>query len=496
MFDDIKINAGEFVVVCGHSGSGKTTFLKELLERCKNDGIKAGYVMQNFDAQIVTDNVWHELCFGLENLGTEPDVMHRRVAEVCSYFGIGDWLEKDTATLSGGQKQLLNLAGVMALTPELLLLDEPVSQLDPVAAGNFLNTVKKLNAELGITVVIAEHRLEELFECADRVLVFENVKVAFDFVPGKTPVKKDDLIVPFLPAAARIALNIEENVQAEELPLSVKDGRKWLSSRVRDCSGALRCSTVVEPVETAVEQWRRKPEPRKARPDALLKIKNLTFNYDKNSPEILSQLNLDIYGGEIFAVVGANGSGKSTLLKLIAGLKKPSGGKIKTDRNTKVFLLPQNVRNIFTHETVRGELESAGWDGKTELKVVNFGLDVHPYDVSGGEMQKLALEMILLQKPDIILLDEPTKGLDNGFKIEFSNILKNLAAEGLAVVIVCHDLEFCAYTADKVSIMFEGQLKGTGSPQEFFAGNNFYTTAVNRMCRGIVDGAVIEEDLL
>ncbi len=495
MFEDIKIESGEFVLICGKSGSGKTTFLRELLQRYKTEGVCAGYVMQNFDAQIVTDKVWYELCFGLENKGVDRKTMHRRVAEVCSYFGITDWLDRDTAMLSGGQKQLLNLASVMVLTPSVLLLDEPVSQLDPVAAGNFLNTVRKLNDELGITVVIAEHRIEELFDCASRILFFSEMK-AVEYKKDNSGVIDIEEIKSFLPVPARIALETGLSVNKNSLPFSVKDGRNFLKSCVRDRRGS-------EAVNQGTLRWPElslingaEAEPRIARPDALVKIKDLCFCYDKHGPEILSELNLDIFAGEIFAVVGANGSGKSTLLKLIAGLKKPVSGKIVKNKNVRIFLLPQNVRNIFTRDSVREELKSAGWDEQKPLQIVNFDLDVHPYDISGGEMQKLALEMILLQQPDIILLDEPTKALDNVFKKEFSDILKNLAACGKAVFIVCHDLEFCAVTAGRVAIMFEGQLSGLGTPGEFFGGNNFYTTAANRMSRGIVDGPVTEQNLV
>ncbi len=502
-FDEIKINRGEFVLVCGKSAGGKTSFLNLLAAAYEKQGIKAGFVMQDFDAQIVTDKVWHELSFALENSGTPRPVMHRRVAEVCSYFGIYDWLEKDTALLSGGQKQLLNLASVMAMTPEVLLLDEPSSQLDPVTAQNFLATVRRLNLELGLTVVIAEHRLEELFPVSDRILYIENMQVTFDGRPEEMtacPGISED----FLPCAARIAVNNKVDGK-EKIPVSVREGRLWLKERLRDCKPIAASAVRTAGVVSVSEGCKARPGADGASPEAegqprkkekILECRKVTFAYEKGR-EVLGSLDFELFRGEIFAGVGANGSGKSTFLKILCGLLKPQGGKVKVEGGRSVFLLPQNVKNIFTRRTVREELEECGWHEGEKLTVLDEKLsDRHPYDISGGEMQKLALEKILLKKPDVILLDEPTKGLDNAFKKEFSSMLKSLAGRGITVVLVCHDLEFCAYTADRVGMFFEGRISGPESPRDFFNGNNFYTTGVNRICRGLLEGAVTEGDVI
>lgn len=444
--DGIKIKRGQFVLVLGKSAAGKTTFIKSLYKKYLADGVKAGYVMQNFDEQIVTDKVWHELCFALENLGTDRLTMQRRVAEVCSYFGISSWLKKDTALLSGGQKQLLNLASVMATTPDVLLLDEPTSQLDPIAAQNFISTVKKLNTDFGITVIMSEHRIEELFALSDRILFFESKKIALDVTPSDFVTHSE--YSAFFPIKYRQNLSTAPG----EDSVKVNETRSFLNT--------------------------------------VICCHNLSFRYGPKEDEVLSDLNIQINGGEIFAGVGANGSGKSTFLKLLCGLKKPTGGKIKIAKDASIFLLPQNVKNIFTCRSVRDELLECGWDGITGADVKTPGflidsslLDRHPYDISGGEMQKLALQKILLKKPDIILLDEPTKALDNAFKIEFASILKKLASSGITIILVCHDLDFCEMTADRVSLFFEGQLVGTAGAGEFFAGNNFYTTAKNKLLR-------------
>ena len=488
-FDEIKIQKGEFLLVCGPSAGGKTTFLEKLYKKYEEQGLKTGYVMQNFDAQIVTDKVWHELCFALENTGTEVAVMHRRVAEVCSYFGMEHLLKNDTANLSGGQKQLLNLAGVMAMCPQVLLLDEPTSQLDPVTAQNFLATVRRLNLELGITVVIAEHRLDELFAVSDRVLFVDKMQGVFLETPQN--IIKKGIPEEFIPVVSRCAIKNDKNL--EEIPLTVRQGRAWLLKRVSDCSPKVdRRSEATRTM--SVSEGRN--ERRQSRHPPIIEFKNVCFSYDKNLDEVLCQMNLKIEEGEIFAGVGANGSGKSTFLRLLCGLLKCSSGKICIQRKKRVFLLPQNVKNIFTRRTVREELEECGWNGKDELTVFDKNLcERHPYDLSGGEMQKLALEKILLKRADIILLDEPTKGLDNAFKNELTEILKKLSKQGITVVLVCHDLEFCARTADRVGMIFEGQMSSICGVHEFFSGNNFYTTGINRMCHGIFDEAVVEEDV-
>ncbi|MBR4448707.1 MAG: ATP-binding cassette domain-containing protein [Treponema sp.] len=451
--EEIKIQRGQFVLVLGKSAAGKTTFIKSLYKKYLVEGIKAGYVMQNFDEQIVTDKVWHELCFALENLGTDRLTMQRRVAEVCSYFGISSWLKKDTALLSGGQKQLLNLASVMATTPDVLLLDEPTSQLDPIAAQNFLSTVKKLNTDFGITVIISEHRIEELFALSDRILFFESQKIALDVTPSDFVTHTQ--YSAFFPVKYRSA----SALNASDADIELGGADKMAFDGRGESSNAVIC-------------------------------RNLSFRYGPKEEEVLSDLNIVIRRGEIFAGVGANGSGKSTFLKLLCGLKKTTAGKIKIAKDASIFLLPQNVKNIFTCRTVRDELLECGWDGVTgagtsenNFLIDSALLDRHPYDISGGEMQKLALQKILLKKPDIILLDEPTKALDNAFKIEFASILKKLAASGITVILVCHDLDFCEMVADRVSLFFEGQLVGTAGAEEFFAGNNFYTTAKNKLLR-------------
>lgn len=490
--DKFCIEEGLFILVCGKTGSGKTTFLNRVEQQLSQEGCKTGFVFQDFDAQIVTDKVWHELAFGLENNGFKRSLMERRVAEVSTYFGISDWLSTNTDSLSGGQKQLLNLASTMALSPDFLLLDEPLSQLDPIAAGNFLNTVKKINREFGITVVMSEHRLEEVFADCDRLVFLDDMKILFCGEAKKVcrsicDYSKDgeNVFFDFLPAPARLCSKIVLKEGIEDLPLSVAEGKKFIKER-RDCFAKEFCTEKSKDSDVSAPDKK----------EDLIFVKELSFRYSKKSDWVLQELSFGIKENSISAIVGSNGSGKSTLLKLLSKILTPTSGTIRVDSSAKdkICLLPQNVRNLFTKHTVLQELEDCGFcadcknlgeEVKSLIAYLKEKFSAHPYDLSGGEMQKLALAKLLLKKPKVLLLDEPTKALDNSYKKELSGLLKSLAKSGLSVVMVCHDLEFCAYTAHSVSLMFEGKLVGSGSAEEFFKENNFYTTAINRLCRGI-----------
>lgn len=486
--------------MCGKSGGGKTRFLAGLKERFQKKNISVGFVRQNFDAQILTDKVWSELSFALENEGLPHEKIFRRVGEVANYFGLNKWLSKDTAFLSGGEKQLLNLAAVTAVSPDVLLLDEPTSQLDPAAASNFLAAVQKLNREFGITVVIAEHRIEDIFSLSDRVIFFDKGKAVFFDTPEKTARflrnYSNGIGMEFLPAAARLFFENETDFSSK-IPLNVAQGRIWISEflragknfRVTDGRHAAGDERDFTLIEAQAECRTAGPERSEGNARKIIQVRNVSFCYEKKVP-ILKDLTFDIFEGEIFAVAGANGSGKSTFLKILQGIERASGGKIKIF-GKKMRMLPQNVRDLFVHESARLELEECGWNGG-ELAFFDGDLNAHPFDLSGGEMEKLALEKIFVQKPEIILLDEPTKGLDNAFKKELAAALRKIASGGVTFVLVCHDLEFCAMCADRVSLLFDGTLSGTSCAAEFFAGNNFYTTAMNRMFRGIAgaDGDV------
>ena len=515
----LSIEKGEYIVLCGKSGSGKTTLLRQLksvlapygkksgeilfngtpVEKIsqRDQAAKIGYVMQNPDDQIVTDKVWHELAFGLESLGCDQKTMRARVAEMACYFGIQDWFHKDVANLSGGQKQLLNLASIMAMQPEVLILDEPTSQLDPIAASDFLNTVRKINLELGTTVIITEHRLEDIFPYADRAIVMDGGKVIADDTPrniGKRLYEQKNDMFAAMPTPVRVFYGAESN---GDCPLTVREGRTWLS---KTCSNP-KVTTLPATESEAVTE------------NPALVLKELWFRYEKDSPDILRGVNAEVPAGSLYAIVGGNGAGKSTTLKAICGICKPYRGKVKVfgkqvNKYTSAELfggclamLPQDPKSLFVKKTVREDLAEMTKDQKKLSEIaavceIENLLDSHPYDLSGGEQQRSALAKVLLTNPKLLLLDEPTKGIDSFFKEKLAAILCKLKAQGITIVMVSHDVEFCARYADMVSMFFDGQILTTDTPRRFFGNNSFYTTAANRMSRHVFDLAVTAEDVV
>ena len=517
---NLTVHKGEYIVLCGKSGSGKTTLLRHLksvltphgkrsgeilfngvpMENVsqRDQSSKIGYVMQNPDDQIVTDKVWHELAFGLESLGCDQKTMRSRVAEMACYFGIQDWFHRDVANLSGGQKQLLNLASIMAMQPEVLILDEPTSQLDPIAASDFLNTVRKINIELGTTVIITEHRMEDIFPYADRAIVMDGGSVIADDTPrnvGKLLYEQKNDMFAAMPTPVRVFYG---SGGAGDCPLTVREGRNWLSR-----------SFVEEPkIKTVVE-----PQLDEEIGNTALSMKELWFRYEKNSPDIMRGVSAEVPTGSLYAIVGGNGAGKSTTLKAICGICRPYRGKVKVFgkpvekyKSSELFggtlaMLPQDPKSLFVKKTVREDLEEMTKDKTliTEIAAtcqIEKLLECHPYDLSGGEQQRAALAKVLLTQPKLLLLDEPTKGIDSFFKETFAEILKELKAKGITIVMVSHDVEFCARYADLVSMFFDGQILTTDHPRRFFGNNSFYTTAANRMSRHVFSMAVTAEDVV
>ncbi|MBP3673050.1 MAG: ATP-binding cassette domain-containing protein [Oscillospiraceae bacterium] len=517
---NLTIHKGEYVVLCGKSGSGKTTLLRHLksvlaphgkksgeilfngvpVEQVsqRDQSSKIGYVMQNPDDQIVTDKVWHELAFGLESLGCDQKTMRARVAEMACYFGIQDWFHRDVANLSGGQKQLLNLASIMAMQPEVLILDEPTSQLDPIAASDFLNTVRKINIELGTTVIITEHRLEDIFPYADRAIVMDGGKVIADDTPrniGKLLYEQNNDMFAAMPTPVRVFYGAQGEGNC---PLTVREGRNWLSKEF-SAEPANR-SMPIPALNDEIE-------------NPALSMKELWFRYEKDSPDILRGVSAEVPAGSLYAIVGGNGAGKSTTLKAICGICKPYRGKVKVFgkpvekyKSAELFggtlaMLPQDPKSLFVKKTVREDLEEMTKD-KALIEAtaatcqITQLLESHPYDLSGGEQQRAALAKVLLTQPKLLLLDEPTKGIDSFFKETFAKILKELQSKGITIVMVSHDVEFCAKYADMVSMFFDGQMLTTDTPRRFFGNNSFYTTAANRMSRHVFSMAVTAEDVV
>ena len=520
----LSIKESEFVVLCGKSGCGKSTLLRHLKKSMNPYGnklgsvcfdgeeiedmsdrdaaSKIGYVQQNPDNQLVTDKVWHELAFGLESLGYSNSVIKRRVAEMASYFGIQTWFRKSVSELSGGQKQLLNLASVMAMQPEILILDEPASQLDPIAARDFLSTVHRLNRELGVTIVISEHRLEEIFPLADRAIVMDEGRIIANAKPGEVAIQlagsggEESVHPMYYGMPPVMKLFPRELVRWQDsLPMTLREGRILMEKLFENGTLKLKDGEVhnsVEGKEAAI-----------GRP--AIKLKNLYFRYAKNSDDVLRGLSLEIEEGKLHCLLGGNGSGKSTTLKAICGIIKPQSGKVKLADNLRAAMVPQNPQALFTEisceeEVLEGmcyqklEIEEKVRRTEEMLKLMEIEhlRKANPYDLSGGEQQRLALAKVMVSNPDILLLDEPTKGLDPFFKQTLGRILRSLCKENKTIFMVSHDIEFCAEFGDRCSMFFDGEIATSGSAKEFFSGNNFYTTVENKLtrkwCEGIITG--------
>ena len=516
-----SVKSGEFVTVCGQSGCGKTTLLRLLKPAISPVGEKSGgiyfddkalteldprrqaaeigFVMQRPDQQIVCDKVWHELAFGAESLGLPNTEIRARVAEMAAFFGLENWFHNKTSDLSGGQKQLLNLASVMVMQLSVLILDEPTSQLDPIAAREFLETLKQLNLELGTTIIISEHRLEEVIPISDRVVVMDDGRIIADGCPKEVARQLTDskhIMAKALPVPMRVFGALE---RSGEVPLTVRDGRVWLEEFAR--------TNPVFPDRIP----RDLPAENKA---VAVTVRNAWFRYGRELPDVVKGMSFDAFSGEIFALMGGNGAGKSTVLSLISDINTPYSGKILINgvplkKISNLYdgvlgVLPQNPEYLFVKNTVRLDLEDMvrGKNGEKEVEEISSLcrienlLERNPADLSGGERQRAALAKVLLKKPKILLLDEPTKGMDSGFKDELARILKNLAQSGVAVILVSHDIEFCAKYADRCALMFDGEIISSARPREFFAGKSFYTTSANRMARRVLPAAVLAEDII
>lgn len=520
---NLSVERGSFILICGESGCGKTTLLRllknEIAPFGKQEGeiiynktdIKTltqhvscsdiGFVGQNPDQQIVTDKVWHELAFGLENLGYKSNDIRKRVCEMASYFGIENWYHKSTNELSGGQKQILNLASVMVMQPKLLLLDEPTSQLDPIASTEFITTLQRLNSELDLTIILVEHRMEELFPLIDNVMALENGSVIFNGASKKACVSlKNHKLISGFPSSARIwsKLNIDC-----ECPVTVKEGREFLNNNFADKKGK----------EIEIKAY-PKSEP-------VLQADSVYFRYDKKSSDILSDFKITVNKSEIYSILGGNGTGKTTALNILSGLDKPYKGRIKVlgkriseykgnslYRNT-LALLPQNPQTMFIKDNVYQDfqeiLSSTEYSEKgkedliktvsEELSITRL-LDKHPYDLSGGEQQKCALAKILLTEPRVLLLDEPTKGMDAFYKNNLTDIMKRLKFKGMTIIMVSHDIEFSATVSDRCALLFDGEIISEDIPNKFFSDNSFYTTSASRISRDLFRNSILCDEVV
>ncbi len=528
---NLSIEEGEFVLVCGPSGCGKTTLIKQLLPAVSPYGTVEGglfisgkrieeiddselvtmfgYVGQNPINQMVTDKVWHELAFGMENLGLSQDVMERRIAEICEFFGMQSWLDRDVSTLSGGEMQMVHLASVMVMEPNVLILDEPTAYLDPLAGRNLLGMIKRINIELGTTIIIVEHHLEEVYGMSDKVVAMGKAQIHHVGTPKG--VAKELGFRAGLPSSLLIAKEVDDG--CSDLPLTVSEGQRWIAKRFEGvCLDEYNEKMVSKEFDDSFSGLSINKE--------LIKLKDISFSYD-NTKVVLEDCNLSVHEGEIFALLGGNGTGKSTLLQIICQTLKQSFGNIwifgkKVNGNKNVPLgneamvfMPQDAMALFTAITVEEELmealegTSVDIHKKRELvsdmllKIDLTGYDkYHPYDLSSGQQQMLALGKLLLLNPKIILMDEPTKGLDYNRKIEIGNMIKHLSEQGITILLVSHDIEFCARFANRCGLMHNGRIVAIDRTREFFSGNKFFTTASNRIARRFIPKAILPEEVI
>ena len=543
----LDIKEGTLNVICGRSGCGKSTLLRQMksvlaphgerkgmifykgkplaeLEH-RTQSKEIGFVMQNPDNQIVTDKVWHELAFGLESLGYDNATIRLRVAEMASYFGIHSWFYREVKELSGGQKQLLNLAAIMAMHPSLLILDEPTSQLDPIAASDFLETVKKINRDIGTTVIITEHRLQDIIPFADKVFVMDQGKLITEGTPGEIGLelkRREHGMFLSMPVPMQIFASVDSNLAC---PLTVSDGRMWMQEYLNLHPEVVRGREIRE-AQAEETQNRKQGKNKKEKP--AIEVKEVWFRYEKESADVIRDLSFQVKKGEFYAVVGGNGTGKSTTLSLLCRIRAPYRGKIILDGqdirkfsdrelyNGYLGVLPQNPQSLFLKKTVLEDLYSViggkkektspeypinmkkekAIEGIVSLTHLEGLLERHPYDLSGGEQQRLALAKVLLLRPKILLMDEPTKGMDAEYKEELGEILKKLQQHGITIFMISHDVEFVAEYADRVGLFFEGNIVTNKDSREFFAGNSFFKTADNRMARQFFPGAVTGRDVV
>jgi energy-coupling factor transporter ATP-binding protein EcfA2 len=513
---DLKIREGEFLLVVGGSGSGKSSLARVIdglipefyggrldgklffqEEKLKGDDRQilnshVGIVFQDPEKQLVMTSVEAEIAFGLENLGLNQQEMFRRVAEVMSFLNLTSLRDKFTANLSGGEKQKVALASVVAMQPRILVLDEPTSQLDPVAAGEFLDLVEFLNKELGYTVVLIEQRLERCFHLADRIVVMEQGEIICDGTPGDAARWQLAHQLPFIPPVAKLFASVNSSV----VPLTVRDGRRELHKYLPTVS-------LQEIPERKVKLTPVNEE------HTVLAANNIWYSYP-GGREVVRGQSLCVKEGEFVVILGANGSGKTTLLKLLTGILKPDRGSVQllgqdtrnlslTELGRKVGYLSQNPNDYLFQDTVEDELMftlnnfQLPDNGICEeiLKKLNlYDLrQANPRDLSSGERQRVALASILVAGPRLLLLDEPTRGIDYRLKAELGGFLQGITASGGTVVMVTHDVEFAAENADRIVMIFDGMVACDG-PREVMGESIFYAPQMSRLFRGIARGVL------
>jgi len=586
LFSNINFNvkSGEFVLLCGPSGSGKTTLLmnikNEIKPKGKEEGViyydgenirkitkeksarEIGFLFQNPENQFVCDTVIQEISFALENMGTDSDEIRTRIAEISTFFSLDKILYKKVDELSGGQKQLVNLCGLLVLKPKLLLLDEPTSQLDPIAAYDFLSILRRLNEEFSITILMSEHRIDNIFPFIDKAIFIENEKIVYNDPPRKLCLNtwNHPVFSNYLPSTALIHKLFKEYysfTENKKVPISIREGMEDMykmnqellkntnktfydeyylliknkhnksdnSNNYNDNNDYYKDNKNVNDYyndnndnndyykdNKDVSDYYNDNEDnndyyeKTSKRKPIFKCKNLYFGYKKNQL-VIKNVSFEIEKREFISILGGNGSGKSTLLQLLTKILKPIKGKIKYDKNIRLGYVHQNPMVHFRYETVAEELdiEEDGREDKNEYikekeELIEFFeiknlLKNHPYDCSGGEQQKLAIVKALLTNPDILFLDEPTKGLDPLLKKNLGEKLQKLQKNGLTIVMATHDIEFVADYCSRSFFVFDGGIQVDTSPKKLFYNNKFYTTFANRMVKNFIPECITLKDL-
>jgi energy-coupling factor transport system ATP-binding protein len=514
---NLEIEEGEFVLFCGPSGSGKTTLLSHVKKELKPVGkVKGkvtfnsinikdlediqsatdiGFLFQNPDNQLVTDTVIQEIAFPLENIGLPTEDIRNRIAEMTAFFGIENILYKNVNELSGGQKQLVNLCSLLVLKPKLLLLDEPTSQLDPIASYDFLTILRRLNEEFSITIMISEHSIDNIFPFVDKVVFLLDGSIKY-FNDTQTTVKNainDDLFKFYLPDVSKVNFLLGEKypqIKDDKIAVSIREGRKVLNK--------LNNNLEIFPKKEKTLLDDNYPF---FNNETLLSSSGLYFAYTKEHI-VLKDIDFSIKQGEFIGIIGGNGAGKTTFIQLLSGLLKPIKGKISSKKDLKLAYLYQNPIIHFSKEKVIDELllvNEKELNSDTKELVKFFGiehlLNQNPYDCSGGEQQKIAIIKAMIKKPDVLVLDEPTKGLDPVSKYNLAKEFQTLQNNGLTIVMTSHDLSFVANYCQHCIMLFDGGIQVDNCPKEIFAENNFYTTFINRLVKDYIPDGVILDDI-
>ncbi len=576
---NLEIDYGDFVLLCGPSGCGKTTLLtnlkKELMPAGRRSGeIKfngtriidmdeissacdIGYLFQNPDSQIVTDTVIQEIAFPLENIGLPTEEIRNRISEIVAFFGINDILHKNVNELSGGQKQLVNLCSLLVLRPHVLLLDEPMSQLDPIASYEFLSIVRRLNEEFSITVIMSEHKADSIFPFIDKAVFLKDGKI--EFVDNAhnicSEVIDDEIFENYLPAVTKIynSLSVKyPSLIKLNTPLSIREGRRCLNTIHDDLikiSNDDVDSINLNHDNLHITNKKYHSQEKSGILDkislggnknALINMNGIYFAYEKGNL-ILKNVDFELEKGDFVSLIGGNGVGKSTFLQLLVGILKPIKGKVKYKKGIKRAYVHQNPMIHFSKDNVKEEFlesileskllqnNSVGFNKETyddllkmsneefiesdvlnglEFDSIEFKfkelieffdicdlIDKHPYDCSGGEQQKIVIVKALLQNADVLVLDEPTKGLDPISSKNLANILNSLRDNGITILMTSHDLDFVANNCKRCLMLFDKDIQIDDDPKVIFAENNFYTTFVNRMVKDYVPEIVTLDDL-